>query len=167
MDQLDGDPKLGKDLPDLRTIQRWVVEARGAGPTWTLGSVDRSGMSDAAIVLRALGMLAVGERRPSLSEEEAAWTVRIARAAPTIDPFVAYQIGKLYSDRLAHGRETRSLDVYLGAAPWDDDKLYRTIIENGGVEEWFGQGWHPSLELVVRQYYTDRPELGLDAIPFS
>ena len=88
--------------------------------------------------------------------------MRIARAAPTIEPFVAFQIGKLYSDRLAHGRETRSLDVYLGTAPWDDDARYRNIIENGGVEEWFHQGWHPPGELVIRQHYTDHPELGLD-----
>jgi len=148
-----GHPRLAGGRPDLRTIQRWMDEARGAGPNWTLGSIDpsnRSGLSDAVIALRALGTLAwaSGERRASLSEEEAEWTVRIVRAAPTIDPFTAYQIGILYRDRLAHGRETRSLDVYLGAAPWEDDKRYLNIIENGGVEEWFSEGWHPSLELV-------------------
>lgn len=152
-------PRLGGDHPDQRTIERWMIDAQGAGPTWALGSGDGSGMSDAAIVLRALGTLAwvSGERRASLSEEEAEWTVRIARSAPTIDPFTAYQIGKLYRDRALRGRETRSLDVYLGTAPWDDDARYRNIIENDGVEEWFGQGWHPSLELVFRQHYDGLP----------
>ena len=152
-----------EERPHPNSIRRWMDEAKGAGPTWTLGMVG-SGGSSAAIVLRALGTLAwaSGNRRVTITQEEAKWTVRIARAAPTIEPFVAFQIGKLYSDRLAHGRETRSLDVYLGAAPWNDDKVYLNIIENDGVEEWFGQGWHPGLGLGLRQYYSNHPELGLD-----
>jgi hypothetical protein len=169
-DRLARTPGVPPGRPDQRTIGGWMAEARGDGPTWTLGSVqpgDRSGMSDAVIVLRLLGTLASisGNRRATISQEEADWTVRIARAAPTIDPLVAFQVGKLYSDRLAHGRETRSLDVYLGAAPWNDDAAYRSIIENDGVEEWFGQGWHPPLELALRQYYDLPPEKQVQRLP--
>ena len=145
----------GDQVPDLRTVQRWVREAAGGGPIWTLAGTTMPA-ADAALVLAALGTLAYasGGRRAAISDAEAIWTVRIARAAPTIDPFVAYQVGKLYSDRSARGQETRSMDVYLGAAPWADPGPYLSIIENGGVDEWFGLGWHPPLDLVVQRHYA-------------
>jgi hypothetical protein len=162
-DQFAKTDRLDPDRPpSLRTIQRWIDEAgNNSGPEWTLATQLLERSSDATIVLRALGTLAwASGRRPTLSTEAAEWTIRIARAAPTIDPFIAYKVGILYRDRVVRGQDTGPLDVYLGAAPWENDKRYLAIIENGAVDEWFGLGWNPPLELVIREHYArqDRSE---------
>jgi hypothetical protein len=141
-DRLASVEELAGEMVSRRTIERWMREAVGQGPDWTLAT--EPDLAAAVIVLRALGTLAWASGKPaSITVEEAEWTIRLARAAPTIDPFVAYQVGILYRDRIVRGQETQSLDVYLGAAPWDDDKRYLNIIENGAVVEWFGLAWHP------------------------
>lgn len=188
--RLARDKELGLDLPSRRQVERWIADAAGQGPAWSLASEADPGA--AAIVLRALARLtlatssafdagaevtASGRHRPEptrdeaawmirrarrpavITEDEAAWTVRIARASPGQDPFWAFRIGILYRDRVTRGHPTHDLDVFLGAAPWADPVEYLSIIQNGDVDEWFSEGWHPPGELVIREYYA-RQERG-------
>jgi len=149
------DDEHGQAPPSRRQVERWIDDAAGQGPAWSL--VAESDPEAAAIILGALAQItwaraAIGQLA-TMTTDDAFWTVRIARAAPGLGPFWAYRVGILYRDRVMRGQETRALDVYLGSAPWADDKRYLSIIENGGVEEWFGEGWNPPLALVLRRHY--------------
>ncbi len=152
MDRLASADELAGVVPDRRTVVRWMREAIGPGPEWTLaGEADPDA---AAIVLRVLaGITWASRRAATITTDEATWTVRIARSAPGLEAIWAYRVGLLYRDRVARERPTRDLDVYLGSAPWADATRYLSIIENGAVDEWFAEGWHPPLALVVGRQY--------------
>ena len=149
------DVELGAVPPSRRQVERWIADAAGQGPAWSLATEPDP--EAAAIILGALARLtearaAIGQPA-TMTTDDAFWTVRIARAAPGLEPFWAYRVGILYRDRVMRGQETRALDVYLGSAPWADAKRYLSIIENGGVGEWFAEGWNPPLALVLRRHY--------------
>jgi hypothetical protein len=76
------------------------------------------------------------------SDGEAAMVLRVRRIAPDLDPYRAWTLAVLFSNRAAQKRDTKDLDHYLGFAPWrgQENRIrYEVAIRNGcikRVREW-------------------------------
>lgn len=146
------------EAPDVRTVERWVAawhKQRGDDP-WSIEGADPA---DAAVVLAATAVLAwaTQSRRNRMTTVEAEWTVKVARSAPTIPPHLAFQVGTVWRDRVARGRDPTSIEIFLGAAPWADPKLYGSIVDSlieQGVTDWLAIGWDAGLDRVIARHYA-------------
>jgi hypothetical protein len=107
------------DLPDLRTVQRYVRQFRygDAGDPWTLPSTECDG---SAVVLAVLGEVIrrTEGRVTQITKGLASWIRSVQGAAPDLDLWSTYLMARLYLNRAEQGVPATDLDHYLALSPW-------------------------------------------------
>ncbi|MCK9487494.1 MAG: hypothetical protein M0R73_12490 [Dehalococcoidia bacterium] len=124
----------------LRTIQdrvRELLPRTSGGDAWRLEDADPD---EGRAVLEVLAEMArvTNGKRSSLSRDQAAWVVRIDRAAPGLLAWDRYRLAVAYSARSARGEPTADLDMLVGFHPWAserDNNAYRRAIADGAIPE--------------------------------
>jgi hypothetical protein len=125
-------------MPTSRTIQRLVAASRptDASKPWTLAEAEGD---DARYVLETLACVieSTAGQIGTVSEAEADWIVKLARAAPGLPPLARWRIGRLYLARGSQGQPTDALDALLAFSPWSDDgdgwNRYKRALEESWV----------------------------------
>jgi hypothetical protein len=117
--ELDRNPALRGEVPDRRTIQRHAKRVRppDTSRAWALLGADPE---DAALILDVVCyVFDLSEGRVWLTQDEAAWVLRVEIAAPSIPPRWAWWLATTYRLLADEAEpETRALDVTLGVEPW-------------------------------------------------
>lgn len=132
------DRETGTRLPSLRTIQTIVKEVRqlDLSGRWELPDADADG--GAALVLDVLAAVIeeTKGRRQYLTKMEAAWVIRIRRAAPDLPPsFDTYRLARLYMTREHWQMPSPDLDALLAFAPWRSEERRQAYVR-ALQEEW-------------------------------
>jgi hypothetical protein len=130
------------DVPSRKTIGRIAKAARPPAPTtpgdaWSLKDASAD---EAALVLPVLAEVierSQGHIR-TLPRDLATWIVRVRRAAPTLPPWDAYELGVEYR-RAELGMKgalpMSALDAYLAFRPWEPEGAarWRRALESGSA----------------------------------
>ena len=150
--QRDPVKKRKDDLPSLRSVQRLAQELTPEQTSlpWTLA--DDEG-TDTKAVLYALAAVIVETqgRRSYITEDEARWIRKLAKAAPGLGPFGWYVLAREYLRREQQGEATTVLDQFLAFEPWRfsdfpgphdlygdnwrGEEMYRGAVKDGWVED--------------------------------
>lgn len=121
-----------KQVPELRTIQRWVDKLALQDPTapWQLAEANGE---DAALVLPVLAALieASEGRLKVISNAKAEWIVRLRLVADDLPPWAIYELAHTYMLRRERHDTTDDLDAFLAFAPWRTPE---------GAERYFATG---------------------------
>ena len=109
-----------QDVPSLRTVQDVVNELRGldTSGSWTIA--DARDGEEARLVLETLAAVieATEGKRREITRGEAAWVIRIRRAAPDLHPWEAFRLARTYLRLEERGEPSGFLDAFLAFAPW-------------------------------------------------
>jgi hypothetical protein len=110
---------LTEDLPDDRTLRRWINRARPADTSddWSLIAADSA---DARFVLPVLGWRWTAKQEPLMTVALARWVVRVGRARPGIAPEIANDFAMRYLAAEVSGSKPvmQATDVMLGVEAW-------------------------------------------------
>ena len=124
-------PGFRDEMPDTRTIQRYVQRVRqGSGPDEPWTRTEMAG-DDAILVLDVLTtlVLRIGSPR-SITRAQARWLLWVRQAAPDLDPLAAWQVALLYLAReRSSAPDYADLDAVLALAPWRSEQARSTYLE--------------------------------------
>lgn len=128
------------DLPSERTIRDILAELRGVddGEPWAFPAAVPDAI-DAALVLPVLARLMQSSRggRRGVTVGEARWITAIRRAAPGLDPRVAFELAREYLLAAAGKADRADLDAFLAFAPWESGAA-RSTYEAALGAKWIG-----------------------------
>jgi hypothetical protein len=119
LEDLKRQGKLKGRLPNRRTVERRWKARQPKTPTapWSLS--DAPG-DDARLVLETIGCLIeyTAGTRSGVAVAEAAWIVRLGRAAPELSPMERWHLAQEYLERESEKVPTDDLDALMALAPW-------------------------------------------------
>lgn len=135
--------EFGANAPSVRTVQAIVRDYRaneegtaGIEP-WSLSKAADG--EEARLVLEVLDAVIeqTEGRRRTLTEGEAAWVLKLRRAAATLPQWDVYRLSRLYLQRVAAKEGTGDLDAYIAAEAWLPGKMgrYFALVALGWVPE--------------------------------
>jgi len=117
-DLLSRHPEIGPRLPTERTIQRIAKGIdTSSEEAWTVAGANPEDVPLILPVLRELAIASDGQRL-SLTWREAAYALRVIRAAPDLVVRMVLQWALTYARRDAAGEAVTDLDIALAFAPW-------------------------------------------------
>lgn len=147
------------ELPSLRTVERTVSDFTAVDTSGAWRPIeavtDPDDVRAVLDVLRAVILCTQG-RKLGLSNQEADKVAMISRAMPGADPWLIWQVAKLYLVLEGKGDDTAPLDIFLAFKPWQDDCLdpYIDAVLAGTIPQaplmfWLlgGPGWAKVAEL--------------------
>lgn len=103
----------------VKTIARWMHKNAPPDPSgpWSFAGADSP---EARAVIDVLAtVFDITEGRVWLTIDLASRVARVRAAVPDIPPTWAYGIARAYQSSEAEGLDVRSLDLLLGARPWE------------------------------------------------
>jgi len=127
------------ELPGLRQIQR-IVKDMAYSDTSGVWMPDDEDISpdDVRRVLDVLAAVIVhtGGRKSSITKDEAARVVRLSKAMPSADPWLVWQVTKLYLISEHKEESTAALDAFLAFKPWQRECVepYVDAVQKGLVQ---------------------------------
>ena len=121
----------GEVIPDTRTIERRVREARAPEDDQPEWSMENFSGEDARLIFDVLDARLQELNTPvrKFSHETAKWIVRIREVAPELDPSACYLIARLYMVRSRSKANTEDLEMYLAIGPWKDEARFTRYIK--------------------------------------
>jgi hypothetical protein len=131
--ELSADQRFVGRVPSIKTIWRKAKTFRPPAPDerWSLVTADPE---EAAVVLPVFVAMAKRDKVwqcAYVTKAEAHVLVRIAAAAPDLEPWAAYRIAERYQEWEELGNSTLGLELGLALAPWRSedaaDQLHRMI----------------------------------------
>lgn len=117
------------NVPTIRTLQHWAGRNRPPDPSdlWSL----RDSITGAAArpVLEALGeLIKRAEGRPvGITRAEAAYLIRVSRAAPDMPPWLAYTLARHYVYRKQAEMPATDIDAFLALRPWANEGAFANL----------------------------------------
>jgi len=146
--------EFGANAPSVRTVQEIVREYReneegtaGIEP-WSLSKAADG--EEARLVLEVLDAVIeqTEGRRRTLTGGEAAWVLKLRRAATTLPQWNVYCLSRLYLQRVAAKKGTGDLDAYIAAEAWLPEKM-------GRYSAFVARGWVPEPPWILRPFDED------------
>ena len=141
--------EFGANAPSVRTVQEIVREYRineegttGIEP-WSLSKAADG--EEARLVLEVLDAVIeqTEGRRRTLTGDEAAWVIKLRRAATTLPRWNVYCLSRLYLQRVGAQKGTGDLDAYIAAEAWLPEKM-------GRYSAFVARGWVPEPPWILR-----------------
>jgi len=147
--------EFGANAPSVRTVQEIVREYRknedaawDAISPWSLSKAADG--EEARLVLEVLDAVIeqTEGRRRTLTGDEAAWVIKLRRAATTLPQWDAYRLSRLYLQRVGAQKGTGDLDAYIAAEAWLPEKM-------GRYSAFVARGWVPEPPWILRPFDED------------
>ncbi|MEZ4501040.1 MAG: hypothetical protein R3C39_00230 [Dehalococcoidia bacterium] len=130
---------LGEEFGDSAPSLSWLQHRRpkDGSALWSLAD-GRGDESDRLILETKRVVLEKTEGRESVSIAEAQWIARVRSAAPSMEPYTAFTVARLYLMREGRGEDMHDLDVMLAYRPWKsvEDALEWVRAVESGVVPW-------------------------------
>jgi len=125
----------GRDLPDLRTIQRMVrdISIVDKSGEW---SIADSEPEDARLVLDVFADGCANGYLFHISKDLANWVVRVKKIALGAPAQIVFFLAFLYLTRDDTGVEIKGLDGYLAFTPWKEDRKYLMLYKRAVAKKW-------------------------------
>ncbi len=110
----------GQPLPSVRSFERQMslMRPRDESEAWSLADADYNESREILDVLVAILDVASSDGKHFLTKLEAAWIIKIRRAAPSLDPYKVYLAARTYMSYQTQGKNTYALDVELAFETW-------------------------------------------------
>jgi len=115
-----------EDVPDERTIRRWLKEIRtdDRSEPWAPMAAD-PGQAKRVLPVLAEAVMSGGEKQ-WLSRDLAMFIDRVVLLAPTIPPQWAWALARAYQWARANKTNTQALDLTLTLRPWERVRMADT-----------------------------------------
>ena len=132
VDILDARPEFEGRVPRERAVRGVLAEgASDRSDDWKLedsyGTDLRAVLDSLAAVVRVSG-----GRKTFLTTEEAQWVIRIAEAAPELNPWLRFKLATMYLSRRAAAHTTIDFDVFLAFGPWRGGEHAASYLHGAG-----------------------------------
>jgi hypothetical protein len=148
---LERQPDFRGRVPTPRTIQRRVSELtpRDSTGAWRAQEADPDNARLVLDVVAAVVVETMGEKT-QFTKAEADRVLWVRKTAPSISPWEAWLIARLYMARDSGGEETTDLDSVLAFEPWQESRRGRQYFEAVRAR------WIPAAPEVLRTLLAGR-----------